>query len=381
MSLDSLIGLSQWAAEHGLHDSNARTYAKEGRIPSARRVGRDWVVKANAPLMPPHQPTVAPIWPVTPGQARVRAVVAEYLPVWQAAGRPNLSVNGRYPSWLDELRERLKADPVVRGDEVTGHNLDQPGISATYLSALNDEARRRGCVQRLAHQTFQGPISRVIDTNARNPHADVRLGVKYPTTIGVMLAQLEQLNLGQLPTVTDYQVDVTIFPLSGVVWISSGGAHRTLATMMLGLTDLRVERAAVVGLPVNMALNEAAVRVELFAPQIWLELNEGEYVNLLNLSNQLSLHREGSAADLYDLVAEYLQSRGDRFTSQTPGQILQHFEHLEAYMQRLSAGKFGEMIRGYFRHPMVDQALLPPAQTPIAAWYRGRLERQHERED
>ena len=381
MAPPELMSLRQWAKDRHIDEGNARRYADDDRIPGARRYGRDWLVPQGAPLLPTPQTTVEPMPPLTPGQRRVRELVGEYLPRWVAQGRPDYSVHGTFSPWLNELRARLGADERVSADEVTGHHLDHPSVSGAYLLALLNEAEYKGKVRHERDHDLDMVVSRVLDVGGRGPHKDALLGDKYASTLGVMLSQLERLQQGQPPQLTRSQYSVTVYPRSGVVWVTSGGAHRTLAALLLGLTHLRLAHVTIVDLPLNAELNDAAVRVETFAPSVWLEFGVQEYPSLLRLAEKLRVEAGTRAALLADLVASYLDHFQEQRPAQTPSQLLGYFDDLEAYLALLHRQKILTWVRGTAKLAWVDEWLLPQGQNPISWWYRHQLVRQHERED
>lgn len=43
------ITLTEWAAANGITPAAARNKARRGNIPTAQKIGRDWIVAADAP--------------------------------------------------------------------------------------------------------------------------------------------------------------------------------------------------------------------------------------------------------------------------------------------------------------------------------------------
>lgn len=374
----SLISLGDWAREHAVDTGNARMYAEQGRIPGARKVGRDWMIPAHAPLLAhTASPYLRPVQPPTPGQERVREIIQTYLPRYEAMGRPDLSFRSEYTrpeaqALIGSIRDALHHDSVVRSDAVTGIHLDQPRVSRPMLNA--EWAAKRAQVQTVRDGWVPITLTHILDVPIRGSHTDSLLGDKFPSTVATLLA----MAAGQ--TISRSEVSVMVFPASGIVHITNGGMHRTLAALLYGQDGLAVQEATIVPGTINAVLNDMAIRAALLAPEIDLKLSTDDYPNLLALDRRLALHmeetdRSSPRAQRHDLVQKYLASeaRGRHFP-QTPGQLLRQFEHLDDYLNTLARCSPLNWLRTTLRSPVIDSLILPKAQTPIARWYRNRLE-------
>lgn len=376
----TLILLGDWAREHAVDTGNARRYAEQGRIPGARKVGRDWLIPAEAPLLAHNvRPYLSPVQPPTPGQKRVREIIRLHLPRYEALGHPDLSLSSEYTRpeaqvLIGAVQEALRQDPVVRSDAVTGLHLDQPRVSRPMLTA--EWAAKRAQVQTVRDGWVPVTLTHILDVPIRENHTDSLLGDKFTSTIATLLA----MAAGQ--TISRFGVSVMIFPASGIVHVTSGGMHRALAALLYGQDGLAVEEATIVPGPINSALNDMAIRAALLAPEVDLDLSTDDYPDLMALDRRLALHMEETdrfspRATRYDLVQKYLASEArGRYFPQTPGQLLRQFEHLDDYLSTLARRGPLNWLRTTLRSPVIDSLTLPEAQTPITRWYRNRLEEE-----
>lgn len=49
--MQDLIPLSVYAAQHGVDDAYLRARARAGKFPSAVKIGRDWLISPDEPLI------------------------------------------------------------------------------------------------------------------------------------------------------------------------------------------------------------------------------------------------------------------------------------------------------------------------------------------
>ena len=51
MDTYNLVSLAQWAEEHGINPATARQRAERGAFRTARKIGRNWAISRDEPLV------------------------------------------------------------------------------------------------------------------------------------------------------------------------------------------------------------------------------------------------------------------------------------------------------------------------------------------
>jgi len=367
LSNDDLLDLTTWADQADLTLDWARTLADTGQLPGARRVDGQWQVPRSTSRLP-IQSTVTGL---TPGQERVRDVVASFLPRYHALPLPFTLAHASEPDYRTlstDLQRALDHDPVIAHDDRTGVDLNRPAWSRAYLDAHHrDHAEETERVQNVTV-----PVALTAMTDIRNRAHSRLLGAKPSSTVSALCA----LMAGE--HVSGRQVGITLFTAQGVAYITNGGAHRTLAMLLAGGSTLEVDSANLVHASLDANLNAAIRRVERLLGTNPLDLPVGYEADIWALDDVLDVEPDDERAHLlHDLVRAYL-TRPYRQDPVQPAAVLQSFYELSSYLDRLLPRRVWgwDGLRAAVRDAAptaVRGALLPPAPSPAQAWCRQEL--------
>lgn len=160
--------------------------------------------------------------PLTPGQARIRAIVARSLPAYQAAA----TYDEREAIWRT-AHQQMADDPVINRDHITGKSLDVTGIAESYLDWLDEQ----GPVVRQTDGTLNVRLDRFIyqygGRDMRHGAAWTG-GAKPDSTLSCLFG------LAEHRTLHVHGLTARYYTRSGILTIAGGGNHRLLAHVLWG---------------------------------------------------------------------------------------------------------------------------------------------------
>lgn len=364
---DDLLDLPAWAHQAGLSVQQAMTLAATKQLPGARKCGEQWLVPSSASRLPIHSAATS----LTPGQQRVRDVVAAFLPRYHALPTPFTlfcASEAVYRDLSTDLQCTLEHDPVIASDDRTGVDLNRPAWSRTYLDA---HSRDHTATSEDVRDTTL-PVALTAMTDIRDRAHSRLLGAKPSSTVSALCALVAGERVG------GWQVDITLFTAQGVAYISSGGAHRTLATLLAGGSALNVDSVRLVHAPLDPVLNAAVRRVERLLADRRLHLPPQYEAEILALNDILDVAPDDERAHLLqDLVRAYLTRPYQQDPAQ-PAEVLQAFRELSPYVARLLplSGWGWDALRATVRDrvpPTLRDILLPQTTHPAQAWCRRKI--------
>lgn len=204
-TLDGDFGLPQIEA-YVTHLIRSTRDADGYSVPIRTALGRDGWILAQ------------PLHDITPGQRAVRRHAEELL------GRDG-DMDG--PEGEAFFLQALRSDRAVVDDSVTGQTLDQtkawPNAYLDYLRACS-VTREGSSVERIDKLLYIRDCSLRAYTG----------GEKYPSTVSVIAALME----GRL--ISTFNWGLAFYEAEGLVAVSGGGCHRSLACMLAGYGDIRL---------------------------------------------------------------------------------------------------------------------------------------------
>lgn len=174
-------------------------------------------------------------YPLSEGQKRLREHVRSLLPEWKAATEAEVQwkadgSKGMSPTWEvhKALQRRLKADPVVNNDPVTGQDLEYRHISHNYFEWIHRHSSTCShppddCIWRWDRFRYGGVVS-------FNPPAYTG-GDKADSTTYSLFELAENGSVEY----ADRSQCVYYHP-SGIIEVGCNGNHRMLAAVLWGVT-------------------------------------------------------------------------------------------------------------------------------------------------
>lgn len=197
-------------------------------------------------------------WLLTPGQQRVRELAKPFVSAFVKAVS-DVSFAGELCPLLEDFREVLARDPVVRNDSITSAPLGKSKFSPSYLRWLKSVSIPKQRIFdprdiRFDHVVLHGSIAGGWGKSMKPAYTG---GLRWDTTMRAILTIV-----AGLPMYT-YQMDARYYLRSGLLEGDEGN-HRLLAYLLTGETALPVLEYYEEQYTPDLSLNEAFLVVERF---------------------------------------------------------------------------------------------------------------------
>jgi hypothetical protein len=173
---------------------------------------------------------------LSPGQERIRHIVAEYLPAYMATN-PNSQSAFKI---IKKVRQEFALDPLIISDPITGVDLRRTFFSDSYLEWLkaNSHARtfqNRSVKVELTNFIYSRRASKENLPRYEGGVADGFGSPKWRTTFKALFS------LAANNEIANSQMDVAYFTHSKILTVEGGGNHRLLAHVLWGEPTIKAE--------------------------------------------------------------------------------------------------------------------------------------------
>ena len=236
---------------------------------------------------------------LSPGQERVREIVAEYYPEY--IKQCNRRGKENYCEIAHQLiRPIFIEDEVIKADAITGRCLKNCGISENYLRWLShkagddwDQFRREGSVSSEIH----------LDKHHTNNNEGFTYegGVKYDSTFHFLIGLHEQKPLPSCGWNFIY------YPQDGIIKSGGGGHHRTIAHVLYGKPRMSPDDYYIVDSKPDYQLHKSFLFVEKLFKQLGRVLqsnqrncNQRLFFNVVDFGNNEEIELIRSSREFID---------------------------------------------------------------------------------